>query len=141
MIRGGLQRCVEENDFRYKIFNKLLKICHAKNVTDFIGKQQANYLAHIARQLIVSLTKRLLNKNTYCKKGRRTETLSDKVLKTTGMTINSTKRNLTQSSCWIWSPQVIEMMTRLKTQAEANRSLYPTSTKQISKAISSLTLS
>ena len=92
MIRGGLQRCVEENDFRYKISNKkLLKISHAKNVTDFIGKQQANYLAHIARQPIVSLTKRLLNKNTYCKEERRTETLSDKVLKTTGMTINSTK--------------------------------------------------
>ena len=33
------------------------------------------------------------------------------------------------------------MMTRLKTQVEANRSLYPTSTKQICKAIFSLTLS
>lgn len=39
MIRGGLHTCVEENDFCYKISKKkLLEICHANNVTDFIRK-------------------------------------------------------------------------------------------------------
>lgn len=42
---------------------------------------------HLARQRNTILTK----ENRYCKKWRRTETLRDKALKTTGMTINSTK--------------------------------------------------
>ena len=48
-------------------------------------RQQTNYLAHLVRQSNTTLTKRLLfNENKYCKRGRRTETLCDKVLKITG---------------------------------------------------------
>ena len=86
MIKGGLQRYDEENDFRYKICNKkLLEICNTENVTDFIARQQTKYLAQLVRQSNTTLTKRLLfNENKYRKRGRRTETLCDKVLKITG---------------------------------------------------------
>ena len=85
MIRGGFQ---QNEDYHYKITNlKLHEICKTEYVSDFVARQQVNYCAHLVRQQNTFLTKRLLfNDNKYCKRGRRTETLKDKVLKITRTT-------------------------------------------------------
>ena len=85
MIRGGFQ---QNEDYHYKITNsKLHEICKTEDVSDFVARQQVNYCAHLVRQQNTFLTKRLLfNDNKYCKRGRRTETLKDKVLKITRTT-------------------------------------------------------
>ena len=86
MIRGGFQ---QNEDYQYKITNsKLHEICKTEDVfDDFVARQQVNYCAHLVRQQNTFLTKRLLfNDNKYCKRGRRTETLKDKVLKITRTT-------------------------------------------------------
>ena len=85
MIRGGFQ---QNEDYHYKITNsKLHEICKTEDVSDFVARQQVNYCAHLVRQPNTFLTKRLLfNDNKYCKRGRRTETLKDKVLKITRTT-------------------------------------------------------
>ena len=52
-----------------------------------VAKQQASYLAHLARQSNHCFTKKLLfNDNTQTKKGRPIETLEDKVIKNTCQT-------------------------------------------------------
>ena len=85
MIRGGFQ---QNEEYHYQITNlKLHEICKTEDVTDLVTRQQVNYCAHLVRQPNTCLTKRLLfNDNKYCKRGRRTETLKDKVLKITSTT-------------------------------------------------------
>ena len=56
MIRGGLQRYDEDNDFSYKISNKKL----LKSVTDFVREQQTNYFVFLDRQPNTTLMKRLI---------------------------------------------------------------------------------
>ena len=85
MIRNGYQR---SDDNHYIFTNKNVHdICKTEDITDFVGRQQTSYLAHIVRQHNSTLTKRLLfNDNKYTKHGRRTDTLQDKVLKYNQMT-------------------------------------------------------
>ena len=64
-----------------------LSICRTDDIGTFVSKQQFSYLAHMAQQSNQCLTKRLLfNANTRTKIGRPTETLEDKVMKSSGLT-------------------------------------------------------
>jgi hypothetical protein len=71
-----------EVEFRYKLSNNdVLRICKAKEVTEFIKKQQKKYLAHLARQPNTRITKRLLfNDDKYHKGGNLQKTLEQQVI-------------------------------------------------------------
>lgn len=90
IIRGLVQRYNKPNGFQYKISNeKLLELCHAESAAEFF-REQVNYLVHLVWQPDPTLMKLffLMKKKKQFRKGKRTETLRDKILKTTDMTKN-----------------------------------------------------
>ena len=116
------------------LMQKLLWICHVENVR----KQQAHYPECFLQQ-----PNRFLWKDCYSKKNRKAKGQNNKddwyekllILQSCFET-----ENWTRSSCWIWSLQVIKIMTWFKTQAQEhnyNHSRQYCSTKKMFHLIKS----
>ena len=75
MLRKLVRNGSKTENFRFIIPNKeILRICQTDDIGTFVAKQQANYLAHLARQPNQCLTKKLLfNTNKRTKLGRPAE--------------------------------------------------------------------
>ena len=88
MLRKLVRNGSKTEEYRLVMTNQdILRICRTDDIATFVSKQQSSYLAHLARQSNQCLTKRLLfNANKRTKIGRPTETLEDKVMKSSGLT-------------------------------------------------------
>ena len=77
------QSAAEEAEaFKLQLSNsEVLKLCQQEELSEFTGRAQCMYLAHLSRQPHQSLTKRLLfNEDRYKKRGNRIKTLEEQVL-------------------------------------------------------------
>ena len=83
MIRDWYKRRNEtEADFSFVYSNDdVLNICKIDNILDYVKRQQAKYLGHIARRPNTTFIKRLLFADVKTtKRGRPISTLEDQVL-------------------------------------------------------------
>ena len=98
MLRKLVRNGSKTENFRFIIPNKeILRICQTDDIGTFVAKQQANYLAHLARQPNQCLTKKLLfNTNKRTRLGPPAESLEDKVLKSTGQSRDEFYRDALQ---------------------------------------------
>ena len=91
MVRGGFRFINEkENDYRLAISNdQLHEICNTTDVSEFICKQQTNYVAHVIRMNMNRGVKQLLfNDDTCKKKGRPQKSLLEQVVENKNSTID-----------------------------------------------------
>ena len=87
MVRGGMARVDPDNDnWDYKISSKrLLEICKAENISEFIEKGQIKFAAHITRAENSTKNKQLLfNIDDNHKKGHKIPNLLDQACKAQG---------------------------------------------------------
>ena len=68
--------------------------CDTEDISTYVEKQQINYLVHLATQPNTTTTKKLLfNDNKIIKRGRPSETLEEKVMKSTNLTKDQFYKN------------------------------------------------
>ena len=89
MIRGGFKRQINETaeHIMPRVYNaeKVLKICNASELSEFINKQRTKFAAHIIRQPNTRHTKQLMfNADKYKKTGNRTGTLLEQAVAASG---------------------------------------------------------
>lgn len=87
MVNNGFKRKVG-TEFHYHYTNEeILSICKTESISNYISRQQAKYLAHIARKPNTSIIKRLhFNDNKTIKQGRPINTLETEVLQNLDIT-------------------------------------------------------
>ena len=91
MIRGGFKRAKvsEENSNEFKFYYpnvRILKITKSEFVSDYIKRQQRNYVAHLIRTSNTNPTKQMMhNSDKYHKRGRQAPELYQQVIQQSGV--------------------------------------------------------
>ena len=90
IIRDGYKRRNEtEANFSFVYSNDVLNICKTDNILDYVKRQQAKYLVHIARRTNTTFIKRLLFADVKTtKRGRPISTLEYQVLEYVRLTVD-----------------------------------------------------